>query len=315
MKGRYPKSFKWVGWHPNDLCYVVPIIKSEEKWREDENNRGNDNDEITDVPQGFKTWVANNQDRISKAEKRGTLPYFVRDNKSVVRQFINEGNARGGMKGRYLGRKEEKEAYIAYSKKGNSVTSLTDTQIENRNQLAKMLGIPKEDTLPSMTHEEANGREPNKDYKIGTPYADNCQSCVIAYEVRRRGLNVTALGFDGIEGSPSYLLSYDCTLAFSKASAITINPKGKKLNSRMITDATKTQGRYLFGWDKANADGYIIIAERMKDNSLVFYDPQDGTYWSINDIKQYSQGSIITSLKIDQLLLNNDLVKNLLRTI
>ena len=89
MKGRYPKSFKWVGWHPNDLCYVVPIIKSEEKWWEDEENRGNDNDEITDVPQGFKTWVANNQDRISKAEKRGTLPYFVRDNKAVVRAIQN----------------------------------------------------------------------------------------------------------------------------------------------------------------------------------------------------------------------------------
>lgn len=85
LKGRYPKSFKWVGWHPNDLCYAVPIIKSEEKWWEDENNRGNDNDEITDVPQGFKTWVVNNQDRIARAERRGTLPYFVRDNKVVVR--------------------------------------------------------------------------------------------------------------------------------------------------------------------------------------------------------------------------------------
>ena len=89
MNGRYPKSFKWVGWHPNDLCYVVPIIKSEEKWWGDENNRGNDNDEITDVPQGFKTWVANNQDRIARAEQRGTLPYFVRDNKAVVRAAQN----------------------------------------------------------------------------------------------------------------------------------------------------------------------------------------------------------------------------------
>ena len=71
------------------MCYVVPIIKSEEKWWEDEDNRGTDNDEITDVPQGFKTWVANNQDRISKAEKRGTLPYFVRDNKAVVRAIQN----------------------------------------------------------------------------------------------------------------------------------------------------------------------------------------------------------------------------------
>ena len=96
MKGRYPKSFKWVGWHPNDLCYVVPIIKSEEKWWEDEDNRGTDNDEITDVPQGFKTWVANNQDRISKAEKRGTLPYFVRDNRERVKQAVKQGKVMAG---------------------------------------------------------------------------------------------------------------------------------------------------------------------------------------------------------------------------
>lgn len=49
LKGSYPKSFKWVGWYPSDLCYVVPIIKSEEKWWEYEDNRGNDNDVITDV--------------------------------------------------------------------------------------------------------------------------------------------------------------------------------------------------------------------------------------------------------------------------
>ena len=82
LKGRYPKSFKWVGWHPNDLCYVVPIIKSEEKWWEDEGNRGTDNDEITDVPQGFKTWV---NDNIQRAKGWNTMPYFMRDNGDFIR--------------------------------------------------------------------------------------------------------------------------------------------------------------------------------------------------------------------------------------
>lgn len=85
MKGKYPKDFKWTGWHPNDLCYVIPIIKTEEQFWLPESERGKDNDEITDVPQGFKTWVANNQDRIARAEKRGTLPYFVRDNRVIVK--------------------------------------------------------------------------------------------------------------------------------------------------------------------------------------------------------------------------------------
>ena len=84
MKGKYPKDFKWTGWHPNDLCYVIPIIKTEEQFWLPKEERGKDNAEITDVPQGFKTWVANNQDRIARAEKRGTLPYFVRDNRERV---------------------------------------------------------------------------------------------------------------------------------------------------------------------------------------------------------------------------------------
>ena len=66
------------------MCYVIPIIKTEEQFWLPKEERGKDNNEITDVPQGFKTWVANNQDRIARAENRGTLPYFVRDNRAIV---------------------------------------------------------------------------------------------------------------------------------------------------------------------------------------------------------------------------------------
>ena len=50
----------------------------------EDNEKGDDNEEITDVPQGFKNWVGKNQGRIAKAEQRGTLPYFVRDNRVIV---------------------------------------------------------------------------------------------------------------------------------------------------------------------------------------------------------------------------------------
>lgn len=33
--------------------------------------------EVKDVPQGFKQWVTDNQDRINRAKQ---LPYFLRDN-------------------------------------------------------------------------------------------------------------------------------------------------------------------------------------------------------------------------------------------
>ena len=35
---------------------------------------------VKDVPENFKKWVTDNADRIEKANNRGTLPYFLKDN-------------------------------------------------------------------------------------------------------------------------------------------------------------------------------------------------------------------------------------------
>ena len=86
LKGKYPKTFVWTGWHPNDMCYKIPILKTEEEfWEWD--GRGEPTtdsvNEVKDVPEGFKKWVLDNQSRIDEAKKRGTLPYFLKDNKSA----------------------------------------------------------------------------------------------------------------------------------------------------------------------------------------------------------------------------------------
>lgn len=171
-----------------------------------------------------KRDLANNQDRIAKAEQRGTLPYFVRDNREMLglAKTTNSGGMKGG---KHLGCKEEKEAYIAYSRKGNSVTTLTKEQIANRNELAELLGIPKEEILPFMEHQEANKRFANIDYGKNESFFNNCQSCVVAYEARRRGLDVTALGYDYNTNSPSYRLSEDCSLSFKNANVQIITEK------------------------------------------------------------------------------------------
>lgn len=79
LAGKYPKDFKWTGWHPNDMCYVVPILKTEEEFWADV-DVGSKN-EVTDTPKQFKDWVNENKERIKKAKSRGTLPYFVKNNK------------------------------------------------------------------------------------------------------------------------------------------------------------------------------------------------------------------------------------------
>lgn len=84
LAGKYPKDFKWTGWHPNDMCYVVPILKTEEEFWADEDVTSKN--EVTDTPKQFKDWVSDNKERIKKAKSRGTLPYFVKDNQ----QYLNK---------------------------------------------------------------------------------------------------------------------------------------------------------------------------------------------------------------------------------
>ncbi len=109
LKGRYPKDFKWLGWHPNCRCYVVPIIKSEERFWEDEDKRGDDNEEITELPDNFKQWVTLNKDSIARAESRGTQPYFVRDNRERVKRAIKQGEVSMGTVSEFHNAKDFKE--------------------------------------------------------------------------------------------------------------------------------------------------------------------------------------------------------------
>lgn len=77
MEGKYPKSFKFIGWHANCRCYAVPIIANEgtgkDWWEEAEN-------EVTELPSGLTKWMNENRERIEKAQQRGTLPYWIAEN-------------------------------------------------------------------------------------------------------------------------------------------------------------------------------------------------------------------------------------------
>ncbi len=89
LAGKYPKDFEWKGWHPVCRCYKIPILKTEEEfWVWDGRSESNTEsvNEVKDVPDGFKKWVLDNQQRIENAKKMGTLPYFLRDNPSFLKE-------------------------------------------------------------------------------------------------------------------------------------------------------------------------------------------------------------------------------------
>lgn len=90
LKGRYPKDFKFTGWHPLCRCIAVPVMKTDEEIAEDtrkilagESPDGNSVNRVDDVPSGFKKWIGDNSDRIARAK---SLPYFIRDNEKYIPQ-------------------------------------------------------------------------------------------------------------------------------------------------------------------------------------------------------------------------------------
>lgn len=88
LAGKYPKDFVWTGWHPNDLCYKIPILKTEEEfWEWDGRSESTTEsvNEVKDVPNAFKQWIGTNSQRIADAKRNGTLPYFLKDNPSYLK--------------------------------------------------------------------------------------------------------------------------------------------------------------------------------------------------------------------------------------
>ena len=100
LKGIYPKGFKFTGWHPNCRCYMVPVLASQEDIDKmlDKIMDGEEpgklsvkpSNEVTEAPEAFKNWLEDPkiQERMEKAQAKGTLPYFIKDNQSLVNKIL-----------------------------------------------------------------------------------------------------------------------------------------------------------------------------------------------------------------------------------
>lgn len=93
LAGKYPKEFKFVGWHPQCRCVAVPITPKFEDFIKYEQAilAGEDvsnyqfKGRIKKAPQKFKVWCNENQERIKKMTAKGTLPYFLKDNEQFTK--------------------------------------------------------------------------------------------------------------------------------------------------------------------------------------------------------------------------------------
>ena len=201
------------------------------------------------------------------------------------------------------------------TKKANNIVAdigapeLSEMQKQNIRELADELGINQKEIKPmSFLNADRGASNPLKD-------KENCQSVVVAFEVRRRGLNVYALPYSAEVDSASYVLGDSFQNAW-------INPKNGKIIKPTIirgtTDKeilarfkvqTRSDGRYILGINTKDGRGHVLSVERI-NGELLLKDEQADEFISIDSIENISCLEII---KIDKALLNKDLVKSVLK--
>lgn len=279
--GRYPKDFVWTGWHPNDKCYAVPILMSEDDFVRWNNGEPVSAKPIEYVPPQFKRWVADNAEKLKTTK---SLPYFVKDNKAVVDRYLTK--SKKGIDNIESQFTTEQQDYKFDGLK------ISKEQLENFSDIEQLTGIKRGEP---MTIEDADQEHTNPHYKDGFEYKENCQVCTPVYMLRLQGFNVKAVGhFD--KGSAWYLgeddhwcqawLNKDKTPAqfISAEKWLKEMPDDGKGNldrmtprrwRKFIDETTQEPGVYAIGvdWDESNA-GHITTLHRFKDGSLKLIDPQ-----------------------------------------
>lgn len=180
----------------------------------------------------------------------------------------------------------------------------------------KTVSIPKENAKSSdpsktiagvkrgkpMTHEQADSGRVNPHFGEKDSYGINCQSCVVAYEARRRGYDVEVVPNDA-KHPMCRTLSRDTLLAWRNADGTkaeyALGTKwtrsdewnGDKPTARRFEDMLRKSldsvGRYNleFKWRGVNA-GHIVTI-RKDEERLVIYDPQSNRTFTGEGVTTY----------------------------
>lgn len=330
LKGLYPKTFKFKGWHPHCKCYAVTILKTEEEMAKDNRRimageepvQGSKN-EVTDVPDNFKQWLTDNEDR---AKRSFSVPYFITDNK----QFLPENYSNlYAMKTPYSSFDEYKAA-MKYNKVH---AAFTPEQSANNRELSKLLPVI-QGKIMNFTEADSGKANPNFTLPdaVAKGYYHNCQTCTMAYELRRRGFDVEAIANPIVKGFNNYrdftqfcsvnnlnwrdrfLTSEGKPAGYASSSALKKDTITEKLS--FIEAQTTQQGRYEIYcvWKGKKVSAHVFIIERQKNGELLWFDPQSarrgGTF---TDFLEFMKKDCIEVMRIDDKIINPKFVKRLIK--
>lgn len=328
LAGRYPKDFKFTGWHPHCRCHAVSILKTTEEMNRDNERilRGEDpltesENEVTAPPDKFTDWVRDNQERMERAS---SLPYFIKDNQERVTNILNGADGSGSQTGKETPSLEEQ-----IKKQDKSL--FTPEQVKNLKELETAIGVKRG---LAMNFDEANEGRSNPLFSTGKyEYTHNCQCCAVTFEMRRRGFNVTATERTRTGVPATLALRSNRTLAWldpktgqrpteTQVGGLTQSGLRAKTEAQLVSEgeaATKAVGRYQLSLAWKSGGGHRISAERHADGTLTIYDPQTGfRYKGFRDYVARKKGSISVRdkmgiLRTDNLLINPQYISGIVK--
>mgnify|MGYP004632602819 FL=1 len=327
-QGCYPKDFKFTGWHPHCRCHAETILKTEEEMMRDNQRllRGEEPlkesvNTVTGVPQEFDDWLKDNKER---AKRSTSVPYFISDNEKYLPEGYKNLYALKTPYETYA----EYEAAMRYNKKHADFTPEVLKNIRDLDQAlpvmqGKIMNFTEADRGHANPHfPEANSKEAG--------YQDNCQTCTMAYELRRRGFPVEAVpnpladGYknmrdfsqfcarNGIEWTDRYLTADGKAADYVWSHRLTEDTVTAK--NEFIEAQTAAHGRYevYCAWKTGNA--HVFIVERQKNGELLWFDPQTARRGkSFNDSLDLMIKELIGVLRIDDKIINTKFASRLLK--
>ena len=125
---RFPKDFKFTGWHPWCRCYAVSVLASQEEMDAYTTAIMNGEDvshwkftgQVEKMPKEFNKWMKDNQARIENAT---SMPYFIKDN-------FKDGDPAKGL--RWEGKKKAKTTLEKAEERHASRTQQQIADIQKR---------------------------------------------------------------------------------------------------------------------------------------------------------------------------------------
>lgn len=322
MVGKYPKTFKFIGFHPFCICFATPITMEPDNFADFLLNDTVPQEQvITDIPKTAKNFVDENKNGVQSA-------FWYKDNFSKEGDLQRERTPQPTTPEVI---KVSRTKRIKTDAEKNDIQKRWDDRFVrnfNQSKIEQKIGIKRGE---DMTFEEANELRGNIGYGEGREFSVNCQSCVVANELRRRGYDVTALPNLKKEENIPYELSGKTNWAWidpetmqtpekkqaggQYVSGLDIKSKTLTQLNKELNELTKEAGRYHidFMW-KDGKGGHIITVDRLENGSIRIYDPQIGRLgdWKVIS-KDISLKYGVNVLRVDNLLVNTDIIDRIVR--